>query len=129
MNTICILTLVGTACSVSLERTNPFDPANAGELAELYGLSVVASDIPANLETEIGAERYFPLGDIEALAGKLRNVDALALDPAARDAQREAVADKYDWKKIGASTHGVYLEACRGRRALPQSADPQSRLG
>ncbi len=94
-----------------------------------YGLSVVASDIPANLETEIGHERYFSLGDVSALAAKLRDVESLALDPQARQAQRRDVAAKYDWKKIGASTHAVYLEASEGARAASQPADPQSRLG
>ena len=36
------------------------------------GLPILASDIPANLELDLGQERYFPLGDIDALAGLLR---------------------------------------------------------
>lgn len=33
-----------------------------------YGLPVIASDIPANLEVGLPSEHYFPLGDVGALA-------------------------------------------------------------
>lgn len=39
-----------------------------------FGLPVVASDIPANLEIGLPVEHYFPLGDIDALAAKAGRV-------------------------------------------------------
>ena len=39
-----------------------------------YGARVVVSDIPANLEVGLPAEDYFPVGDVDALAEKLKAV-------------------------------------------------------
>ncbi|MDD5319651.1 MAG: hypothetical protein PHD43_03355 [Methylococcales bacterium] len=39
---------------------------------ELWAAPVLASDIPANLEVGLSAELYFPLGNIEVLADRIR---------------------------------------------------------
>jgi glycosyltransferase involved in cell wall biosynthesis len=79
------------------------------------GIPVVASDISANLEVSLGAENYFPLGDIQVLTARLQELSA------ATDEQRELMADRlrnscgrYDWDVIAKSTLQV-LEGVAGR--------------
>jgi hypothetical protein len=52
-----------------------------------YGLPVVASDIPANVEVGLPAEHYFPLDDVGALAAR------------------------FDWRGIARRTLAVYRAA------------------
>ncbi|MEM7217094.1 MAG: glycosyltransferase family 4 protein [Pseudomonadota bacterium] len=72
-----------------------------------YGRRVVASDIPANLEVELSAERYFPLGDVDALRER---IDAAAdRDWLAADAEGSlAIARRYDWDEIAQQTLDLY---------------------
>jgi glycosyltransferase involved in cell wall biosynthesis len=75
-----------------------------------YGLPVLASAIPANLEVGLSPEHYFPLGDMAALAQRLRQAAALPPSPAAA-AQRQAwVLARYDWDQIAQRTYAVYAE-------------------
>ncbi|MES9871724.1 MAG: glycosyltransferase family 4 protein [Candidatus Sedimenticola sp. 6PFRAG7] len=73
-----------------------------------YGLPVVASDIPANLEVELPEHRYFPLGDIEQLRNRI--VEALGVEWTMKDREstREEVSAKYDWQEISRKTLEVY---------------------
>lgn len=72
-----------------------------------YSLRAYASDIPANLEVPIGSERFFPLGDVDALAGLLSA--AATTEWTAEDrATALAIADAYDWDKIAKQTLAVY---------------------
>lgn len=66
-----------------------------------YGLKVVVSDIPANLEVGLPESSYFRCGDVGAL--RLRIDEALSLPEA-------PVYDmtKYDWDGIAARTKAVY---------------------
>lgn len=73
-----------------------------------YGLPVVASDIPANLEVGLPAEHYFPLGNVDALAKRLREFAAQPLRPEARDTRRAWVSERYDWHDIARRTLAVY---------------------
>ena len=75
-----------------------------------YGLPVLASDIPANLEVGLPAAQYFPLGDVAALARGLRALAAEKLDADAVSARREWVAGRYDWRRIAEQTLAVYRE-------------------
>lgn len=70
-----------------------------------FGLPVLASDIPANLEVGLPAEQYFRLGDVDELAHKLRAVAANALQCVVG---REWVAERYDWRNIARQTMAVY---------------------
>jgi len=73
-----------------------------------YGLRVVASDIPANLEVGLDAANYFRMGDIESLAERLRQFTT-AVQPAEDRARlKELVRVRYDWRTIAASTLAVY---------------------
>lgn len=73
-----------------------------------YGLPVIASDIAANLEVGLPAEHYFPLGDVDALAERLRAFAARPLAAGEREARRQWVAERYDWREIARRTLEVY---------------------
>lgn len=72
-----------------------------------YGLTVVASDIPANLEVGLPPEHYFPLGDVAGLTERLRRFATVR--PVAAAAERQAwVVERYDWDAIARQTYAVY---------------------
>ncbi len=79
-----------------------------------YGLPVIASDIPANLEVGLPPEHYFPLGDTAALSDRLVQFSSAAPDAEVREARRQWVAGRYDWRSIAAQTVAVYRTALRG---------------
>src|SRR5690606_7309012 len=62
-----------------------------------FGLPVVASAIPANLELDLDAASYFPAGDVGALAERLAAAAAAPRDAAACEARRRWVETRYDW--------------------------------
>jgi glycosyltransferase involved in cell wall biosynthesis len=78
-----------------------------------FGLPVIASDIPANLELELEPSRYFALGDTDALATRLRQLAAAneAGDEHRSEALRAWVAARYDWDVIARQTLTVYEHA------------------
>lgn len=80
-----------------------------------YGLPVLASDIPANLEVGLNAGDYFALGDVEALACKIREKFANPLDVRAKQMLREWVAHRYDWHDIAQLTVREYVATLRER--------------
>lgn len=79
-----------------------------------YGLPVLASDIPANVEVGLPAQQYFPLGDVAALAARLKSMTAVPLAAADRDARRTWVAERYDWRRIAQQTLAVYRQVRQG---------------
>ncbi|MBV8634602.1 MAG: glycosyltransferase family 4 protein [Burkholderiaceae bacterium] len=78
-----------------------------------YGLPVIASDIPANVEVGLSEEHYFPLGDHARLAERLRAFAHRPLDTQQREALRRWVAARNDWGKIAAQTLDVYRGVVR----------------
>ena len=76
-----------------------------------YGLPVIASDIPANLEVRNPGIEFYRLGDVEQLAQQLR-VRAEAVRDAVQTAtiQRQ-VAENYRWTSIARDTRLVYERA------------------
>jgi len=78
-----------------------------------YGLPVLASDIPANLEVGLEQDCYFPLGDVAALSRALAAAPSRSLDPLDREARRDWVREKYNWELIGADTAMVYARVCQ----------------
>ena len=72
-----------------------------------YGVRVVVSDIPANLEVGLAAEDYFPVRDVEALSEKLGAAMEQPL------AHFDYDMTKYDWWEIADKVARVYrnLEA------------------
>jgi glycosyltransferase involved in cell wall biosynthesis len=73
-----------------------------------YGLPVLASAIPANLEIGLPAANYFPVGDVQALAGKLVSISKAPIDEPARESRRLWVVEQYDWGRIAKQTYAVY---------------------
>lgn len=67
-----------------------------------YGVKVVVSDIPANLEIGLPYGDYFPCGDVAALAEKLRDI----IDSPLRHIDYDM--SKYDWDRIAEQVIMVY---------------------
>ena len=72
-----------------------------------YGLPVLVSDIPANLEVPLEGECYFPVGDVRVLTDALdtclaheTHVDHTAL-----------LKSHYDWGRVAEATSQVYAAA------------------
>jgi glycosyltransferase involved in cell wall biosynthesis len=86
-----------------------------------YGLPVLASDIPANLEVGLSAGSYFPLGDISSLAERVSQLAAAPLDEAARERRRRWVLEHYDWGRIAQQTYAVYDRVLKQPRPLGRS--------
>ena len=73
-----------------------------------YGLPVLASDIPANLEVGLPPGQYFPLGDIPALAAGLQRLAAATTDQAKRLERQSWVKERYDWHQVALQTLEIY---------------------
>ena len=95
--------LLANACCFVLPSSHEGLPISLLE-AMSYQLPVIVSDIPANVEMELPPTSYFPLGDIEALAGKIRRVAETAHHPQKYDLTR------YDWEQIASQVDDVYRE-------------------
>lgn len=67
-----------------------------------YGVKVIVSDIPANLEVGLDKDDYFPVGNVDELAKKLKEV--IIREPQHIDYDMA----KYDWDKIAKEVRGVY---------------------
>jgi glycosyltransferase involved in cell wall biosynthesis len=73
-----------------------------------YGLPVLASDIPGNLEINLESSSYFPLGDTAALATHLCRLAQTPVNDSERTARRLSIAPRYDWDRIAMQTLQVY---------------------
>jgi glycosyltransferase involved in cell wall biosynthesis len=73
-----------------------------------YGLPVLVSDIPANLEVNLGTQAYFSCGNVAELAEQILNKTSVRYTEAQRTAQVETVRKNYDWVTIAADTVRVY---------------------
>lgn len=67
-----------------------------------YGVKVVVSDIPANLEVGLPKEDYFPCGDVDELSRKLGKIIEQPLQHIDYD------MSKYDWSKIAQQVTDIY---------------------
>ena len=73
-----------------------------------YGLSCLASDIPANRNVELEGDRFFKVGDINLFALKIKYFIGKSWETGERDAQQNIIANKYSWSKIADKTFEVY---------------------
>lgn len=73
-----------------------------------YGVDVLVSDIPANLEVGLDCSRYFRLGAIDELAEKMSSRAVTRADAAERHKTREWVAERYNWTNVAERTLQVY---------------------
>jgi len=78
-----------------------------------YGLNVIASDIPANLEVNLNRNQYFPLGNINVLSEKLEYFSKNPLSISERDEIRSWVKKRYDWEKIAGETYEVFSKLAK----------------
>jgi glycosyltransferase involved in cell wall biosynthesis len=78
-----------------------------------YGIPVLASDIPANLEIGLSHDHYFPTGNIDALTGKLKALAPRAAAGINRKDYVEILRNKYNWKEIAVKTLRIYERALR----------------
>lgn len=67
-----------------------------------YGVKVIVSDIPANKEVGLPDSDYFPVGNVKALAEKLREVCIHPIEHINYDMH------KYDWEKIADQVTEIY---------------------
>lgn len=67
-----------------------------------YGVKVIVSDIPANLEVGLPQNDYFHVGNVDELANKLNDVMAHPVEHIEYD------MTKYDWDKIAREVKGIY---------------------
>lgn len=68
-----------------------------------YGVKVIVSDIPANLEVGLPQNDYFHVGNVDELAKKLNDVITHPVEHIEYD------MTKYDWDKIAREVKEVYL--------------------
>jgi len=80
-----------------------------------YGLPVLVSNIPANKEVDLSAERYFKCGDVGDLKEKMKILLEKGLSEVEREKIRSQIKEKYNWDKIAEQTIGVYRKVL-GRR-------------
>jgi glycosyltransferase involved in cell wall biosynthesis len=73
-----------------------------------YGLPVIASDIPANLDVGLSQSHYFPLGNTDALAAKLCELSIQPISVEERIRRREWVSSRFNWSEIARKTMDVY---------------------
>jgi glycosyltransferase involved in cell wall biosynthesis len=73
-----------------------------------YGVPVLASAIPGNLEIGLESSSYFPLGDTAALGTRLCQLAQTPINERARAARRLLVARRFDWDRIAMQTLQVY---------------------
>jgi len=68
-----------------------------------YGVKVIVSDIPANMEVGLPQNDYFHVGNVDELAKKLNDVITHPVEHIEYD------MTKYDWDKIAREVKEVYL--------------------
>jgi len=76
-----------------------------------YGLPILASDIPANLEVGLPISDYFPLGDISCLARMLKKFAKEGRREELNRDNNKLISDNYNWDKIASRTLVVYQQA------------------
>jgi glycosyltransferase involved in cell wall biosynthesis len=77
-----------------------------------YGLSCIASDIPANREVGLPEERFFNVGDIRTLIERIEQFIRRPLSKEERNKQIIQVGERYDWEKVAEQTFEVYRKVC-----------------
>jgi glycosyltransferase involved in cell wall biosynthesis len=75
-----------------------------------YGLPVLVSDIPSNMEVIGDMDRVFRMGSIAELSTKLRALSDRSLSASGREAIRLNCACRYNWAEIAKKTSAAYAE-------------------
>ena len=91
-----------------LPSTHEGLPIAALEAASL-GVPMLLSDIQANLDIDLPAECYFPVGDVDALRRKmLRPHDIYRVD-------YQGIIRRFDWSMVAQQTKDIYADVCAAR--------------
>jgi glycosyltransferase involved in cell wall biosynthesis len=75
-----------------------------------FGLPILASDIPANVEIGLDSSSYFPTGNLAALATAMTRLENTPPDQDSRLARRDWTAVRYNWHQIAEQTLAVYRQ-------------------
>lgn len=73
-----------------------------------YGLSCIASDIPANKNVKLDANRFYKVGDVDSMSEKIQEYIDKPWSETDRNDQIAMIADEYNWSKIADQTLKVY---------------------
>ena len=73
-----------------------------------YGLSCIASDIPANRNVELDDNRFFKTGDVQHIASKIKEIICKPWEKENRNKQLDIIAEHYNWVIIADKTLKVY---------------------
>lgn len=84
-----------------------------------FGLPVIASNIPANLEVGLPAANYFPLGNIAELSQRLEQFSTDPISDRVRADMRLHVAQRYNWQSIAEQTLAVYQRVLKRADTTP----------
>jgi glycosyltransferase involved in cell wall biosynthesis len=76
-----------------------------------YGLSCIASDIPANRNLGLSSDRFFKAGSVKALSSKIREFINRSLAEDGKKRERDFLAQEFDWDNIADRTLAVYTRA------------------
>jgi glycosyltransferase involved in cell wall biosynthesis len=92
-----------------------------------YGLPVLVSDIPSNLEVVSDPAHIFSVGNIPELTAKISALSGLRLTPTEREAHRRSSTHQYDWDEIALRTSAVYDEVVGEKLSagLRRSTEPR----
>lgn len=87
-----------------------------------YGLPVLVSDIPSNMEVVSETDRVFRMGSIDELSTKMRALTGLNLSASGREAIRLNCARRYNWTEIAQKTSTAYMALVNSKSgvALPR---------
>lgn len=83
-----------------------------------YGLSCIASDIPANKNVELSANRFFKAGDVKGITEKIQEYLAKPLCEEEKRGQIAMIAERYNWDTIANKTANVYKGVIRDKRSV-----------
>ena len=90
-------------------------PIAALEAASL-DVPVLLSDIQPNLDIDLPAQCYFPVGDVQALRRKLLQPhESYRID-------RESIARRFDWSLVAEQTNELYTAICATRTGRLRAA-------
>jgi glycosyltransferase involved in cell wall biosynthesis len=84
-----------------------------------YGLPVLVSDIPSNLEVVGDADRVFRMGNIAELSAKIRALSDLSFSATDREAVRMNCVRRYNWTEIAQKTSAAYEELANSKSVVP----------
>ncbi|MCF8069438.1 MAG: glycosyltransferase family 4 protein [Desulfobacterales bacterium] len=73
-----------------------------------YGLPVLVSDIPANMEVGLSKHRYFKCGDIYDLKNKMANILKSEISEIEKSEIENQIKTNYNWREIAIKTVNVY---------------------